>query len=673
MCILLTACTSGVNTPIETVPTTPISGAQLAVPDKAAVPEEGAQLIEPSEIETVTEPTTETISTTTPKTIPPPSIAKPKPELATAWEQISNTSANSIKLHTAYLNSAIILLSESRFEEAQTIAELVDADQLDATDRINYEFVTIRLLQTAGKHKKALRQLSKLLQNQLLDSNQQLRAIRLRVYSNAVLDLRIQLSTELIRLYSILPPGSEQIKTGHYLWKVLMRMSSDELGEAFQKAEDQIAKEWIVLALAHSLNSIQLDPYQHRQALENWKQNNPDHAALRLIDAGLATGDQMVSRIALTLPLTSNHKIPAQAFLSGFLAQYSADSNPAKAQIEVIDIGDEASKTTSYYYQAIESGADFVIGPLGINYVKEMIAYGDFIVPTLLLGDAGDAQIPDYVYQFALAPEQEGIDVANRAWLDGHRTALVLKSPQSWSVRAVSAFEHEWKRLGGMIIQSQEYTLNLNDYSDTVKQLLNIDASVKRQQEIKALYGGSLKFSPRRRHDIDFIFLSADSKHGRLIKPYIDFADANDLPVYSTSHVFDGQLNRIRDQDVGGVRFPDMDWIIDNSNRIQSLRTAYEQLEPNKTNFHRLYAMGVDTYNLISRLQILQNNADARFHGVTSLIRMGNNQRLLREPYWAVFIDGEPTLIPIALDPERKMDTEPVYIQPPVNLRRKPL
>ena len=671
MCILISACTSNVKTPIETVPTTPINGTELVAPEVTDVPRESVQLIEPNENETVNKPITETISTDTSKTTSPPSIATPK--LVTAWEQISNASANSIKLHTAYLSSAIILISESRFEEAQTIANLIDAGQLNATERIDYEFVTIRLLQTAGKHKKTLRQLDKLLQNQFLNSNLQLRAIRLRVYSSAALDLRVQLSTELIRLYSMLPPGSEQIKTGHYLWKVLMRMSSDELGEALQMAEDQIAKEWIVLALAHSLNSIQLDPYRHRQALENWKQNNPDHSALRLIDAGLAPGDQTASRIALTLPLTSKYKLPVQAFLSGFFAQYSADSDPAKPQIQVIDIGDEEGKTTSYYYQAVESGADFVIGPLGINYVKEMITFGDFIVPTLLLGDAGEAQLPDYVYQFALAPEQEGIDIANQAWLDGHRTAIVLKSPQSWSVRAVNAFELEWKRLGGIIIENQGYTLNLNDYSASVKQLLNIDASVKRQQDIKALFGSSLKFSPRRRHDIDFIFLSADSKHGRLIKPYIDFADANDLPVYATSHVFDGQLSRIRDQDVSGVRFPDMDWIIDNSKRMQNLRTAYEQLEPNKTKFQRLYAMGVDTYNLISRLQILQNNADARFHGVTSLIRIDNNQRLLREPYWAVFTNGEPELIRVALDPERKMNAEPVYIQPPTNLRSKPL
>lgn len=578
-------------------------------------------------------------------------VAEPS---VSVWGYLAEAQDNPDTRDAKLLDAAALLVSQRRNEEATEILRLIDTERLNVTEKIDWDLLRVRLFQTSDRHRTALRVLTRLERGEFLDMNRRQRVIQLKIYSYSQLDRPVELVRDFVQLYSLASREPDlQLRVGHRLWASLLQLTADELRQAVAQTQDPIAREWITLALALGLNSVRVDPYQYALALGNWQRENPEHPANALIEAGIAAGPSANSRIALLLPLTSVNGASAQAFLDGFLAQHEADSNPQKPQIEVIDIGDQPGNATRTYYQAVDSGAEFVIGPLGIANVNEMAQYADFIVPTLLLGEPMQTSLPNHVYQFALAPEHDGIGVAQRAWQDGHVTAVVIRSPQQWSARTADAFMQEWARLGGQIVNVYDYELDKSDYSDSAKQVLLIDASVTRYQEVKALLGESMKFVPRRRQDVDFMFLIADSEHGRLLKPYLDFLKAHDLPIYSASAIFSGSANKIRDQDLNGVRFADMDWIIDRAERMSSLKATLEGKRAPSQQHQRLFAMGVDTYNIVSRIEILQGEPAARFHGVTSVIRLTDGGRLLREPRWAIITDGIPELIPGLDDPEQ--------------------
>ena len=570
-----------------------------------------------------------------------------------AWEKIEAAANDTVYQHTQLLAAAESLVYERRNQESQEILELIDVTQLSHSERVNLDILRVRLNQAEGEHRSAVRDLGRLQRSGLTDLDQSVRIARLKAYSHSQLKEPVNMASELVQLYGLLSEDrTKQLEAGHQLWAVLSRMTLDELRDALQKTDDPIARQWYVLALALGLNSVRSDPFEYEQAINNWRQNNPEHPANELIDAGLAPGSAVNSRIALLLPLSSVNRAFVQALLDGFMAQHTADTNPLKPQIDVIDIGDQPVNVTHFYYQAVDNGADFVVGPLGVGFVNEITQYVDFIVPTLLLGETSSASLPDYVYQFALAPEHEGAGVAKRAWQDGHATALVIRSSQQWSDRAFSAFSDSWIKRGGHVIQVYDYELNQSDYSEATKQILLIDASANRYQTIREIMGESMKFVPRRRQDADFIYLSADSEHGRLLKPYLDFLKAHDLPIYATSHIYPGKINKIRDQDLNGIRFADMDWIIDPSERMTELKSILEADLSVGEKVNRLFAMGVDIYNLVSRIEVLSFDRAARFHGVTSIIHLAENGRVLRRPRWAVFEDGIPELIPDMAPPE---------------------
>ena len=569
------------------------------------------------------------------------------------WTHLTQTNSDSPSRSSNILNAANSLFVQNRIAQAESIVKLIRVNELGESERIDFEILAIRFMQSRGKHKRALRQLARLESRSSLDSAQRFRVVHLRIYSTSNLDELaepLQLARELMRLYSALPSESDQIQVGHKLWDALRRISIDDLAQALTNTDNPIEKQWLLLALG--TNVVMHDPYQYNRALQTWLQEYPDHPARRLIESGLSANPSSVSKIAILLPLSSSSNLAAQALLDGLVAQHAADTNPAKPILEVIDIGDDPIMVTEFYYHALDNGANFVIGPLGIKFVKEMAQFGDFIVPTLLLGDAGGIKLPQHVSQFTLAPEQDGTLVARRAKSDGHTTALVLEHPSTWSRRTVNAFTDEWERLGGAVIESHVYNREEADYSETVKEILNIKSSVGRYQKIRDLTGHSLNFIPRRRQDASFIFLSADPLHGRLIKPHIDFLKAHDLPVYSTSHIFSGKFNKITDQDLDGVRFADMNWVVDRSSAMVNLRRELAADASITIDFERIFAMGVDAYNLLMHLAVLRDNPDARYHGVTALIRVNSDGRVLREPNWVMFSNGTPELIVELPDPE---------------------
>ena len=86
--------------------------------------------------------------------------------------------------------------------------------------------------------------------------------------------------------------------------------------------------------------------------------------------------------------------------------------------------------------------------------------------------------------------------------------------------------------------------------------------------DLRRIIRQPFEFDPRRRQDIDFIFLLANPSQARGIKPTLAFFFAEDLPVYSTSHMNDNSESRIDYLDLAGIRFCDIPWKLTRSKQF---------------------------------------------------------------------------------------------------------
>lgn len=548
------------------------------------------------------------------------------------------------------LRTVAALLKAGQLHEARARVELVNVTPLDAAFSARKRILQARVLITEGAHEKGIRQLDEAsrlrnLSPALLSEINGVRAQAELALDNPVGAVRNLIARELYIVNKEAVADNQQ-----QLWKILVSMPRTRLAAELNMARDRILSGWIELALIAVDNSGQTP--RLNAAVEQWKKANPNHpAGEAVLGALISQAPGMigrVDRIALLLPLTSGYAVAAQAVREGFLAMDAANTNPDKPTIKIYDTGPDPLKVRDSYEQAVIDGAQFIVGPLGREAAEIIMRQASIRVPTLMLNHTDDdpGSTSKYLFQFGLPPEQEARQAAERAWLDGHRQAAVLYPKSPWGERMMTAWSSHWQRLGGVVVAGQSYSEEDVDFSDAIKNLLNINQSETRKEQIEKLVGQKLRSEPRSRQDIDFIFLASDAKRGRLIKPQLNFYHAARVPVYSTSHIFTGAGDAMRDIDLDGIQFGDMPWMLVGDGKIKELRRVLQRDWPYvHSDLDRLYALGVDSYAILPHLGRIGMESGARFNGVTSGLSVDHNGRLQRQLLWARFSRGVPRLV----------------------------
>lgn len=444
--------------------------------------------------------------------------------------------------------------------------------------------------------------------------------------------------------------GTEAIAANQkQLWDLLIARSRSELYAELRNNSDRTHIGWIELALAAVENGG--NPTRLANAVNQWRQTHPQHPAgttlLDKLTGGAAGLIGPIDRVALLLPLTSPYASAAQAVRDGFTAMEAATATASRPKTTIYDIGADPTQAVSAYERAVSEGAQMVVGPLGREATEAIIRNAKLSVPTLLLGHIEESPSgARQLFQFGLPPEQEARQAAERAYLDGHRQAGLLYPTNPWGERMAAAFTSHWQRLGGVLLATETYTDDKTDYSEPIKRLLNVTQSEQRKQLVEKASRLKVKHEPRPREDLEFIFLAADARRGRLIKPQLNYHRAKHLPVYATSHIFTGKSDPINDTDLDGIMFGDMPWILIQNGRMAQFRKQLQTKWPYAgSDLDRLFALGIDSYAILPHLNRISTENAARFAGVTSALSLDRDGRLRRQLTWAKFQKGTPRLL----------------------------
>jgi outer membrane PBP1 activator LpoA protein len=351
-------------------------------------------------------------------------------------------------------------------------------------------------------------------------------------------------------------------------------------------------------------------------------------------------------QIALLLPLTGNNASAGNAIKNGFFGAYfSAVSGlESEQQIHVYDVNEFGGSGIAYR-QAVADGAEFVVGPLLRSSVADLATEMILPVPVLTLNYIStDLNAPRGFYQFALSPEDEAASAAARAISDGQTKAIALVPANDWGRRVLTSFATEFEALGGTLLDYKNYEPVVQDFAFEIEGLMSISQSVQRYQRLRANIGGPLQFDPRRRQDVDFVFLAADAKAGRLIKSQLKFHYSGDLPVYSTSFIY--SLDGRSDADLNGVMFAETPWVISPPAWISDYPDLYATFWPAEKRLTRLHAMGYDAYHLVGGLHAANETPMDEIIGATGRLYLDVDGRIHRKLAWARFDQGRPVPLP---------------------------
>jgi outer membrane PBP1 activator LpoA protein len=162
---------------------------------------------------------------------------------------------------------------------------------------------------------------------------------------------------------------------------------------------------------------------------------------------------------------------------------------------------------------------------------------------------------------------------------------------------------------------------------------------------VRQLVGGKVEFIPRRRQDLDFVFIAANPRQARLLRPQMKFHYAGELPLLATSHLYEGKRSRDQDRDMDDILFCDMPWTLNAPSTQQGLKQQNASaFKPHGGQLQRLLAMGIDAYQLVPLLPMLESHPYERYRGETGTLRVSEGRRIDRRLQWARFEGGLPKL-----------------------------
>ena len=586
--------------------------------------------------------------------IPTPLVSETMTHAPTTQELLNSASEYLSRAETALpaeradfrIKAAAALIQAGRHDPAWRLLNATDVAGLTPTFGVRRLLLQARIAIYKNRPNQALVLLSDLETRPGLSPQLYEQLWQIRAWAKLTQSRPIDAIADLITREQYLTEPNKLSENQRQIWALLNRTSKNKLLETRQSPGNVELAGWVDLALIHMEHSY--NRFRLNNEFRQWQTLHPEHGANAFIQnrTTAITGLPRIQarRIALLLPLASEYGRAAQAVHDGIMAVHTANDDPHKPDISVYDIGAEAELAPVYYRLAMQEGSDLIVGPLGKQAVNALISAGSLSVPTVLLGSAQNIEaLPPNTFQFDLSPEQDAEQTALRAYLDGHRIAAVLYPETEWGERVRDVFNQRWQELGGIVVESRSYVDDATDFSIPIRKLLNIERSEARKRELSALIRTRLEFQPRRRQDLDFLFLAAKPSTARLLKPQLNFYQAHDVLVYATSHVFSGKPDPVNDADLNGIVFGDMPWILVNDGWIQSVRQNIQGAWPYAySSIDRLFALGMDTYAIIPVLDRLREDQSFSIAGVTANLSMDRNGRVIRHLSWARFEDGRP-------------------------------
>ena len=455
-----------------------------------------------------------------------------------------------------------------------------------------------------------------------------------------------------LNLSQLLKSQDEQTQNYVNIWTVLNKMNLTALRQ-YRSSMPELAS-WLELAIINQ--SMLFKPESLELSISMWQEQYPDHPARETIARQMLTAASRNNirpeHIALCLPFSGPLATASQAIREGFLAAWFS-TNEYKPIINIYN--SDAVNINTVYMQAVENGADFVVGPLEKTAIANLLASGDLKVTTLALNQIDtpmletipanhDSPIPRLI-QFGLSPEDEAQEVAIHARIDGHKRALVITPNNDRGQRLFEAFRSQWEGSGGTIMEQIKYPESTEEYKTWVKSLLNANSSDKRVDDLRIRLNRNIRSETRLRSDADMVFMAAAPVSARRIVPEFRFYQAR-IPIYSTSDIYTGTHNPQQDKDLDNVIFNHMPWILDAEIQQLSIQQSINKhWSADKSTYRHFYALGIDAYQLISNLTRLALQNSVTYPGVTGELSLAEDGHIQRKLMWAKFSHGVPVVM----------------------------
>lgn len=412
------------------------------------------------------------------------------------------------------------------------------------------------------------------------------------------------------------------------IWRQLSRLRGPAL-EGIDQG-DSLSRGWVELLKLQRRNGGDIAKLFAR--LDQWRSSYSNHPAARRLPGDLRAlrelQGQDVRHIAVFLPETGPLANVASAIRKGIETRHmnALDQGEQTPQLTFYD--SSGANLDTLYAQATLAGAQVVLGPLDKDKVSQLEQRDSVPLPTLALNyGVAPTNRADDLFQYGLSAEDEARQVARRARLDGHQRAGMLTPDNDWGNRVGAAFREAWRQQGGQVATEVHYDPD-GSVANAIQRLLNTRGD-------------------KAQRNLDMLFLLALPPFARQVPPTLEFYYAKNLPIYATSHLYEGRPQPRLDHDLNGVQFVEIPWqipeaAVGGADALPYYASYQELHDGSDPALFKLEAMGVDAFELARRLPLFKAVSDVEIFGATGTLSAADDGRIHRQLPWAQFTSGVP-------------------------------
>ncbi len=517
---------------------------------------------------------------------------------------------------------------------ARRAAGTLDPKELSPSDHDRLLLLESRLDLNEGDARSAIRHLNSLTDSSLSDTDQRnFRLLRASAF-NQLGEMKAS-ARERITLGKLLTKPEDLSRNDEAIYEALSRIPGQQLDAG--PRDDQDLAGW--LALTRILRST--PKAERKNALNVWRDRFPQlTVSPSFFTQHLGSGPKPETSnpasavssperlkpgpfIGVLLPLEGNYAKASDAIRLGLEAAFEVDQQQGKARLEFIDTS--KANWAQRISDLQNTGVVGFIGPLVKDDLSQILNLKDLRVPVIALNQVPGNSLPGLI-QFSLTPETDIEQLAAEIWSEGSRAAVVLIPETPFGQRLGQHFDRVWRQKGGALL-------------------------------------GQVSFSPRGEHlgeisrDLPampkdgVILMIADPEDARAITPHL--LTATQVPIWAPAKVYDGRADAPGNAALHNVGFCDMPFLLaPESGGPLSAQTLIAKAPPDTPDAGRLIAFGLDAYRLFTETRG-QVKPGFRLEGATGVLRIGQDQKVLRQLTCARFDKALPIVQGLAPDEGR--------------------
>ncbi len=502
------------------------------------------------------------------------------------------------------------------------------------------------------------------------------RQLQLSAKINVKRGLLVAAIVDYLKYYQQNPStDAEQLEYLHSLFAQLKPWQT----KALAKRQDKDLKGWLAFNQQLSISAAKLEDSNIN--LSRWQKQYPNHPANYLVgdftDRTTELAQQAeIQKVSVLIPLSGREAALGKTLQAGILAAYQQDLSTR--EINFIDTNKQAMANIITELQLFQP--DFVIGPLLKHHVDSYLAMtnteqtdtdninrvetipasrskrADIATnkatdlttrlqqqglasnwPTLLLNLPEQGQLASHHFALSMLPEDEASQAAFSLSKKGFQQALILSQNTAIGKRMANSFAQQWQLQTGLA-PTIVYYPNGKKMQNSIKSGLDVNLSDERIFLLRNRLQENLKTETRNRRDIDLIYMFATPDQARLLKPYIDVNTspfANAIPIYASSRSNSDQADRNTRRDLNGLTFTEIPWLLTGKQNNPDLSKQAKQLWPTRSSaLERIYAMGIDSWQLTSKVNSMKLIPVLKHYGETGVLQMNQQRIINRSLLW---------------------------------------